>query len=84
MCGIFGYTGQKEAQGLIIQGLKHLEYRGYDSSGIAMQNGNHAIHVLKTKGKIRNLEDAFKDTGVITRSEASPAWINSCVWPLHN
>lgn len=60
MCGIFGYTGQKEAQGLIIQGLKHLEYRGYDSSGIAMQNGNNAIHVLKTKGKIRNLEDLLK------------------------
>ncbi len=60
MCGIFGYTGQKEAQGLIIQGLKHLEYRGYDSSGIAMQNGNNNIHVVKTKGKIRNLEDLLK------------------------
>ncbi len=60
MCGIFGYTGNKEAQGLVIQGLKHLEYRGYDSSGIAMQNGSRAIRVVKTDGKIRNLEALLK------------------------
>src|SRR5262245_46151334 len=56
MCGIFGYTGKKQAQALVIQGLKHLEYRGYDSSGIAMQNGSNLIHVVKTDGKIKNLE----------------------------
>ncbi len=60
MCGIFGYSGNKEAQGLVIQGLKHLEYRGYDSSGIAMQNGSNKIHVVKTDGKIRNLEELLK------------------------
>ncbi len=57
MCGIFGYTGKKEAQPLVIQGLKQLEYRGYDSSGIAMQNGSNAIRVVKTYGKIKNLEE---------------------------
>ena len=60
MCGIFGYTGNKQAQQLVIQGLKHLEYRGYDSSGIAMQNGQSAIHVIKTHGKIKNLEEILK------------------------
>jgi glutamine---fructose-6-phosphate transaminase (isomerizing) len=60
MCGIFGYTGGKEAQSLVIQGLKHLEYRGYDSSGIAMQNGGSKLHVVKTHGKIRNLEAILK------------------------
>jgi len=60
MCGIFGYTGTKEAQGLVIQGLKHLEYRGYDSSGIAMQNGSNAIRVVKTEGKIHNLEEMLR------------------------
>ena len=60
MCGIFGYTGNKQAQNLVIQGLRQLEYRGYDSSGIAMQNGHNAIHVVKTHGKIRNLEELLK------------------------
>lgn len=60
MCGIFGYTGPKEAQNLIIQGLKHLEYRGYDSSGLAVQNGAKAISVQKTFGKIKNLEELLK------------------------
>ncbi|HXV19347.1 MAG TPA: glutamine--fructose-6-phosphate aminotransferase, partial [Candidatus Omnitrophota bacterium] len=60
MCGIFGYTGPKEAQNVIIQGLKHLEYRGYDSSGLAVQNGARAISVQKTYGKIKNLEALLK------------------------
>ncbi|MCG3177200.1 MAG: Glutamine--fructose-6-phosphate aminotransferase [isomerizing] [Candidatus Omnitrophica bacterium] len=60
MCGIFGYTGQRQAQDLVLQGLKHLEYRGYDSSGIAVQNGGSSISIEKTHGKIRNLEELLK------------------------
>jgi len=60
MCGIYGYTGKKEAQGVILEGLKHLEYRGYDSSGLAVQNGLNAIAVEKTSGKIRNLEQILR------------------------
>ncbi|MBI3315697.1 MAG: glutamine--fructose-6-phosphate transaminase (isomerizing) [Candidatus Omnitrophica bacterium] len=60
MCGIFGYTGKKEAQSLILEGLKRLEYRGYDSSGVAVQNGTHHIFFRKTHGKIRNLEEILK------------------------
>ena len=60
MCGIFGYSGNKQAQGLVLQGLKHLEYRGYDSSGIAIQTPAQSIHIEKTHGKIKNLEEALK------------------------
>ena len=60
MCGIFGYTGHKQAQSLILEGLKQLEYRGYDSSGLAVQNGFHKISVEKTHGKIKNLEGILK------------------------
>ncbi len=60
MCGIFGYTGNKEAQGLILQGLKRLEYRGYDSSGVAVQNGLNRISVQKSDGKIKKLEEILR------------------------
>jgi glucosamine--fructose-6-phosphate aminotransferase (isomerizing) len=56
MCGIFGYTGPKQAQDLVIGGLKRLEYRGYDSSGIAVQNQSDTLALEKTHGKIRDLE----------------------------
>jgi len=60
MCGIVGYLGKKEAAPILVGGLKRLEYRGYDSAGIAVQNGT-GIHVVKEVGKIRNLEEAVTD-----------------------
>ena len=56
MCGITGYIGQKEAYPIVINGLKRLEYRGYDSSGVMLYDGKE-IHVSKTKGKVSDLED---------------------------
>jgi len=55
MCGIVGYVGSRSAGTLLIEGLKRLEYRGYDSAGIAMSNGN-GLETRKAKGKISNLE----------------------------
>ncbi len=55
MCGIVGYVGRRAATGLLIEGLKRLEYRGYDSAGIAMSNG-HGLETRKAKGKISTLE----------------------------
>jgi len=55
MCGIVGYVGPRGATGLLIEGLKRLEYRGYDSAGIAMSNG-HGLETRKAKGKISQLE----------------------------
>ena len=56
MCGIVGYIGQRDACPVIIKGLKRLEYRGYDSAGIALYDGT-GIHVSKTKGKVSDLEE---------------------------
>jgi len=56
MCGIVGYVGERKASGFLIEGLKRLEYRGYDSAGIAMSNG-HGLETRKAKGKISMLEN---------------------------
>ena len=58
MCGIVGYTGPKQAYPIVLKGLKRLEYRGYDSSGVALiKDGKLAVH--KKKGKVAELEDAL-------------------------
>lgn len=56
MCGIVGYLGAKEAFPILVKGLKRLEYRGYDSSGVAMLNGN-GIEVFKKQGKVIQMEN---------------------------
>ena len=56
MCGIVGYLGHQQAYPILIQGLKRLEYRGYDSAGIALVDDNGELEVFKAKGKVANLE----------------------------
>lgn len=56
MCGIVGYIGFRDAYPVLIQGLKRLEYRGYDSAGVALINDEGAMNVYKKKGKVSNLE----------------------------
>ncbi|PKZ29809.1 glutamine--fructose-6-phosphate transaminase (isomerizing) [Campylobacter ureolyticus] len=61
MCGIVGYIGQKEKKSIILNGLKELEYRGYDSSGMAVMDENGKIDCFKAVGKIKNLEEKTKN-----------------------
>lgn len=56
MCGIVGYIGQHQAYPILINGLKRLEYRGYDSAGIALLDDESHLKVYKAKGKVSNLE----------------------------
>ncbi len=58
MCGIVGYIGSKDAYPILIKGLKRLEYRGYDSAGVALLNGE--VSVYKKKGKVQELEDFIR------------------------
>ena len=63
MCGIMGYVGPKDAAPILVDGLKRLEYRGYDSAGIAVTNGS--IDVRKAQGKITNLESLLETEPIV-------------------
>ncbi len=64
MCGIVGYIGKREAYPILIKGLRRLEYRGYDSAGVALINKEGTLNVYKTKGKVDNLTDYCADKDV--------------------
>jgi len=76
MCGIVGYIGKKEAYPILIKGLKRLEYRGYDSAGVALLN--NGINVYKCKGKVSALEKH-----VATQSSAGNIGIGHTRWATH-
>lgn len=77
MCGIVGYTGPREAYPIIIKGLKRLEYRGYDSTGVALQN-SQGLKVYKKKGKVAELEDF-----IVGKDLHSHAGIGHTRWATH-
>ncbi len=77
MCGIVGYTGTKQAYPIVVKGLKRLEYRGYDSAGIALQQNNQAT-IYKKKGKVSDLEDSIGTANV-----TSTTGIGHTRWATH-
>ncbi|WP_405412256.1 glutamine--fructose-6-phosphate transaminase (isomerizing) [Maribacter sp. Asnod1-A12] len=77
MCGIVGYIGHRDAFPIIIKGLQRLEYRGYDSAGIALYDGNQ-INLAKTKGKVEDLKNKSKSI-----SQAGSIGIGHTRWATH-
>ena len=78
MCGIVGYIGHREAYPIVIKGLHRLEYRGYDSAGIALFDGKE-LNLCKTKGKVADLETKFNGT----TSTAGNVGIGHTRWATH-
>lgn len=76
MCGIVGYTGPREAYPIVITGLKRLEYRGYDSTGVALMNGG--LKVYKKKGRVADLEES-----IIGKNLHSNIGIGHTRWATH-
>ena len=57
MCGIVGYTGHLQAAPILLDGLSKLEYRGYDSAGLAVRNGDKKTEIVKAKGRLKSLAE---------------------------
>ncbi len=66
MCGIVGYIGEKQAAPILLDGLSRLEYRGYDSAGLAVRDGDKEIEVVKAKGRLRKLAEKTDDGKAMT------------------
>jgi glutamine---fructose-6-phosphate transaminase (isomerizing) len=78
MCGIVGYVGEQQALGVVVEGLRRLEYRGYDSAGVALVAGE-ALHVQKRTGKLANLDKALVETPMPSSATA----VGHTRWATH-
>ena len=78
MCGIIGFTGNLQAPGILVDGLQQLEYRGYDSAGIAVNNGLET-KIVKTTGKVATLREKVEATADL----AGTCGIGHTRWATH-
>ena len=69
MCGIVGFNGAQQAAPILLEGLSRLEYRGYDSAGLAVRNGTAPVEVVKAKGRLRELYE---------KTDGGHAMLGSC------
>ena len=79
MCGIVGFTGRRQAAPVLLDGLSKLEYRGYDSAGLAVRDGSNLAQVVKAAGRLRNLAEKT-DGG---RALAGSCGIGHTRWATH-
>ena len=79
MCGIVAYIGQRDATPILVEGLKRLEYRGYDSAGVAVQSPEGDVRIVKTVGRVRVLEEAIEEAGGVV----GPVGIAHTRWATH-
>src|SRR6478672_1813672 len=77
MCGIVGYVGTKDSAPILVEGLRRLEYRGYDSAGLAVQTGR-GVEIVRAVGKLSNLDIALKKNPL-----AGPTGIGHTRWATH-
>src|SRR5277367_718160 len=80
MCGIVAYVGRKIAQPVLIEGLKRLEYRGYDSAGIAVIDKNHKLHIRRAVGRISVLESSLNNGEPLAKAHLGMAHTR---WATH-
>ena len=79
MCGIVGFTGNQQAAPILLEGLEKLEYRGYDSAGVAVRNESNKIEIVKAKGRLKTLAAKTND-GI---SLAGTCGIGHTRWATH-
>ena len=77
MCGIVGYVGNKDCAPILVEGLRRLEYRGYDSAGLAVHTGR-GVEIVRAVGKLSNLDAALKKNPL-----AGPTGIGHTRWATH-
>ena len=87
MCGIVGYVGQRPVQDLLIEGLRKLEYRGYDSAGVSVLAGDE-IRSIRAVGNLANLESAVAERvesrgGLATLTDETATGIAHTRWATH-
>ncbi len=81
MCGIVGYVGTRDARGVVVDALRRMEYRGYDSAGVALLDGNGGLTVRRRAGRLANLEEALAATDAATL--AGSTGIGHTRWATH-
>jgi glucosamine--fructose-6-phosphate aminotransferase (isomerizing) len=81
MCGIVGYVGYRPARGVVVDALRRMEYRGYDSSGVALLDGQGGMTVRRRAGRLANLEEALADTD--PDALAGTAGVGHTRWATH-
>ena len=83
MCGIVGFTGNQQAAPILLEGLEKLEYRGYDSAGLAVRNESNKIEIVKAKGRLKTLaaktNDGIDSTPIFNQFPSAVVRMGNCV-----